>query len=319
MHTIAIFNTKGGTGKSAVTVFLADFLCSEFKKRVLVIDLDWQNSSSVALLGEDVLQGRFAENVSLTRMMDSTLQGIHDKSLVESYLTERPAIEGRGKHKYLRRLHVVAAKREHWHEMDDYLRRAAASGKTDHNLLRMTLSPIEKDFDICLIDFPGNEVGPLARVALAASDWWLFPTNPDRVANRATPICSEIIREMQSAGHSLRPLGTLLTRCQMRTGNEYRKAKRTLEELAKQRIVPQLFSRDAEISEETSAKNALDELDTREFRTLAKKYGSSTARLHKSLRRLTREVLDRLKVPVSPAERLTFRDHLSELIAKVWR
>ena len=55
MQTIAVFNTRGGTGKSAITVFLADFLSTCFAKRLLAIDLDPQQSSSVALLGEDKL------------------------------------------------------------------------------------------------------------------------------------------------------------------------------------------------------------------------------------------------------------------------
>lgn len=46
MHAIAIYNNKGGVGKSTVTVCLAGFLAANRKKRVLVIDLDAQASST---------------------------------------------------------------------------------------------------------------------------------------------------------------------------------------------------------------------------------------------------------------------------------
>jgi cellulose biosynthesis protein BcsQ len=45
MDTIALFNTKGGVGKSAVAVFLCDFLSSQHDKRVLLVDLDHTVSS----------------------------------------------------------------------------------------------------------------------------------------------------------------------------------------------------------------------------------------------------------------------------------
>ena len=55
MKTVAVFTTKGGTGKSALTVLLAEFLATGFEQRVLVVDLDPQQSSAVALLGDERL------------------------------------------------------------------------------------------------------------------------------------------------------------------------------------------------------------------------------------------------------------------------
>src|ERR1700730_12837629 len=62
MHCIAVFALKGGVGKSAITVFLADSLSSIFNQRVLVVDLDPQQSSTIALLGEDRLLIRTPTN-----------------------------------------------------------------------------------------------------------------------------------------------------------------------------------------------------------------------------------------------------------------
>ena len=50
---ISIINLKGGVGKTTTTVQLAECLVSEFKKRVLVIDLDPQTNATIAMIGED--------------------------------------------------------------------------------------------------------------------------------------------------------------------------------------------------------------------------------------------------------------------------
>jgi hypothetical protein len=44
MQTIGVVHTKGGVGKSAVAVFLADVLSSLHENHVLLVDLDPQGS-----------------------------------------------------------------------------------------------------------------------------------------------------------------------------------------------------------------------------------------------------------------------------------
>lgn len=51
MRVVSIYSNKGGEGKSTVTVGLTEFLSGNRDKRVLLIDLDAQASSSSAILG----------------------------------------------------------------------------------------------------------------------------------------------------------------------------------------------------------------------------------------------------------------------------
>lgn len=51
-HVISTINLKGGVGKTTTTVALAETLSSEFRKRVLVIDLDPQTNATTMLIGE---------------------------------------------------------------------------------------------------------------------------------------------------------------------------------------------------------------------------------------------------------------------------
>jgi len=66
VKSIAVFNNKGGVGKSTLTLLIADFFSSTSVKihgrapRVLVVDLDAQNSSGTALVGQPAVEAKQA-------------------------------------------------------------------------------------------------------------------------------------------------------------------------------------------------------------------------------------------------------------------
>jgi hypothetical protein len=160
----------------------------------------------------------------------------------------------------------------------------------------------------------------MAKCGLRAADWWLLPAIPDRASTRDLEGPSRTIRDVcDEADHHVRPLGTLLTICQNRSSNEYRKSKNALMRLAEEGIIPTLFGRDAELSFDVSAKNALDELNSPSFKTLGQKYGGTSKPLAKSLRSLSRQVLKRLDVPADEVTSLTFIDHVNSLLTSFWR
>src|SRR5262245_9019807 len=100
MQTVAVFARKGGVGKSALTIFLADFLSSVFDQRVLVIDLDPQQSSTIGLLGEERLRSALHGDASLGRLLLDTFDRRERASDVLSYVTERPLVKPKGRFKY---------------------------------------------------------------------------------------------------------------------------------------------------------------------------------------------------------------------------
>src|SRR5437868_5821079 len=100
---------------------LADFLSSVFDQRVLVVDLDPQQSSTVALLGEDRLLGALKRNASLGKLLLDRIDGRPHAANVLSYTTERPRVKDKGRFKYLQALSVLASDREAWHELEDRL------------------------------------------------------------------------------------------------------------------------------------------------------------------------------------------------------
>jgi chromosome partitioning protein len=300
MQTVAVFALKGGVGKSAITIFLADFLSSVFDQRVLVVDLDPQQSATIALLGEDRLLTALKRDSSVGKMLMDTLDHKPRATNVLSYSTERPMVKAAGRFKYLQAVSVLASDREAWHDLEDRLNLIPVSQQTaSWGLLKSALRPAQGQFDICLIDFPASNTGPVVKNGIVASDWWLLPIEPNRMAARDIDGPRRLLRQVfQQANRKMKGLGTVLSRCQNRGSGEYRRTKAVLTQLAQRRVVPRLFTKDAELSYSVEALNALDDTLRESYKTIDQKYGGSVKPLHAAIRCLTKEILERLRIPV---------------------
>jgi chromosome partitioning protein len=298
MQTIAVFALKGGVGKSAITVFLADFLSSIFDQRVLVVDLDPQQSTTIALLGEDRLLTVQKRDASIGRMLMDALDR-KPRSILD-YTTDRPMVKETGRYKYLQAVSVVPSDREAWHDLEDRLNLIPVNQQTSSwGLLRNALRIVQKEFDICLLDFPAANTGPIVKNGIVAADWWLLPVEPNRMAARDIDGPRRLLRQvLQLVNRKMKGLGTVLSRCQNRSSGEYRRTKAVLTQLAQRRVVPRLFTKDAELSYGVEALNALDDTLRDTFKTIDQKYGGSAKPLHAAIRCLTREILERLRIPV---------------------
>jgi chromosome partitioning protein len=313
MQTIAVFNTRGGSGKSAITVFLADFLSTAFKKRVLVVDLDPQQSSSVALLGDERLHNGFGQDKSLPRLLLRLSDEELHPNAVLHHAIERPTAKGRKGTVYLSSLRVLSCEREDWYDLDRILKDLPAPERPASYLrLRRLLGLVDAEFDICLIDFPGHETGPITRNGLRAADWWLFPCVPDRAGIRDIqgPVTA-IKAAYRGSKQQLRGLGTLLSISQSATSSQYQQAVRTLVQAAKKGIIPRRFSDNARLLIWTGARNALDDTLWEEKTTLAQKYKEKP--LYDAVRSLCHEALQRMEMPDDEMDlKLGFVDGLNK-------
>lgn len=237
MQTITVFALKGGVGKSAITVFLADFLTAVFDQRVLVVDLDPQKSATVALLGEDRLLAALKRDESVARMLMDALDHKPRAANVLSYATARPMVKPKGKYNYLQAVSVLASDREAWHDLEDRFNLIPVSQQTaSWGFLRNALRAVRDEFDICLIDFPAAHTGPVVKNGVVASDWWLLPIEPNRMAARDIDGPRRLLRQVfHQANRKPKGLGTILSRCQNRASNEYRRTRDVLTRSAERR------------------------------------------------------------------------------------
>lgn len=64
MVSIAMFNNKGGVGKTTLTSNIAAYISDKYEKRVLIIDCDPQCNTTQLLMGQDFSANFYWEKVS---------------------------------------------------------------------------------------------------------------------------------------------------------------------------------------------------------------------------------------------------------------
>jgi cellulose biosynthesis protein BcsQ len=152
MDTIALFNTKGGVGKSAVAVFLCDFLSSQHDKRVLLVDLDPQQSAAGSLLGLSKLREGFGCSASLPPLMWQATKGSPSHEQALQHVITRPAVvkNRRTNIDYLERVDVLACGREDWHNLNDKILKNLPSHqkRSFDSMLADALEPLQEDYDL---------------------------------------------------------------------------------------------------------------------------------------------------------------------------
>ncbi|MBD2121051.1 AAA family ATPase [Trichocoleus sp. FACHB-262] len=187
---LAIFNMKGGVGKSATATNLAAGLVKfKKKKRVLLVDIDPQGTSG-ASLGipiwkletqlKDVLQSAPEETQTLLKAaIVSTPDGVDILPSNILLAVEEIAISG-------------------------------LPGR--ENLLKRALSAIEAQYDCILIDCPPN-IGVFSINALKASDGVLVPVDMSYVGLlgiRGVEYAFDLVKNFLE--HEIRIVGVLATR-----------------------------------------------------------------------------------------------------------
>jgi len=289
---IAVANMKGGVGKTATVVSLAEALAAS-GYRVLVMDLDPQANASICLAGETLLATLIAREATIEAFLENHLLGNksvsfancirnnvsnvshRNQQLAISLLPSSPNL----RHFEQRIIHDLTLRKMSWSDIIKGL----------HAVMNGQLSKTRKAFDFILIDCaPGISV--LTEVSIRLSDLIIIPTIADFLSTFGLQtFCAALFdRGLQGIKKTQRRPYILITR-----RRQVRIHAETAEKLRNEATAPkpafEVFQ--TEIPETVTIADALGQ--THQFPNFTQKWGPVVAPL---LSDLVREIGDTINV-----------------------
>jgi chromosome partitioning protein len=199
---LTIANLKGGVGKTTLTVNLAGYFSQNRKKRVLIVDLDFQGSASGVLL-KAAKREVYGDRSLADALISGHLSGL---DVVERSVDLGPVLQA---------VRLVEAGATLQNTEDSLLLRWLL-GTTEHDVrfhLAETLlsDEVQKRFDLIIIDV-GPRLTTASISALCASTHLLIPTNLDRLsAETVVQFVSQLTRLKRDLGLPIELAGVVGT------------------------------------------------------------------------------------------------------------
>jgi chromosome partitioning protein len=280
-RVVALINLKGGVAKTTTTVALAETLASQFRKKVLVIDLDPQTNATVMLIGEDRWKALNKDGHTLATLFKDALNP--DQKNFELNKTLQKGVSdvqgGQNIDLLPSSLDLI--------DVQDRLA-SAPTGQfysvTPVDLLRLAVKPIIEDYDVVLIDCPPN-LGIITLNGLRISEGYIIPSVPDVLSTYGIPqIVQRVEKFSKETAERIRPIGIVLTKYQAASSVHVNVGKRL-----RQEGDPPVFK--TEIRQANQLAAAAEMQSSR--RTLKQKYGYGD--LAERFISLAQEVLDELE------------------------
>lgn len=188
--TIAIYNNKGGVGKTTTTVNLASILALA-KKKVLVVDFDPNQQDLTSALGLPLSEGRVYQALN---ERDSSL-----RDAIQRYV---PPLK-KTSDEYDLGFDVLPADKVLVNEIDESNLRQ----QWKKNTLHRKLLEVSHDYDYILVDSPPNW-RVFSQQALYAADVVLIPTKHNNLFSleNAVTVIRDFIPEIQSKKDNASPV-----------------------------------------------------------------------------------------------------------------
>lgn len=219
---IATINLKGGVAKTTTTVGLAEFLASEFKKKVLVIDLDPQTNATIMLIGDEKWKELNNKDKTIASIFKSSLQNINTQSTSKKTLRKplnnislQECIQKNVSNiPSIKTLDLIPSSLDLIDIQEDIITipRGKFHANTPIDILKKQVLPIIDDYDYILIDCPPN-LGTITLNGLNIADTYIIPAIPDILSTYGIPQVISRINEFSNViNRSIQPLGIVATR-----------------------------------------------------------------------------------------------------------
>ncbi len=172
MHTIAVCCGKGGVGKtfSALSIAVELSIKSDYKKRILIVDLDPSINTSIRICNEEKAK------ISLADLFE------------DINLDPRKAIYPATEH--FPGVHILISS-----DKLDFVDQLTVKRRNPDSILKRILKQLDQEFDIAIIDCPPSR-GSLVSNALVACDAYITPFGLDDASIDGVLAINKLLEEL---------------------------------------------------------------------------------------------------------------------------
>lgn len=236
---MSAINFKGGTGKTTVAIAIAEGLCHLLKKRVLIIDCDFQCSASITLLGRKALNHLISIDATLDCQLQKQMDRTSEVGLSAMAVRARNCVREASELMFLLPGNPDMPRRER-QILSSFL-----PGRDIHSAYQAASIMIGEiyrslldEFDFVLIDCPPG-LTLFSEAAIRAADGLVIPTLPNEISFAAIDhLRKEIGRTRSDLSLEDLLVGTVISKIRQRNGGEhYRYQARSIENLL-DRVAP---------------------------------------------------------------------------------
>lgn len=185
MTSIAMFNNKGGVGKTTLTCNIASYLAKERRRRVLVIDCDPQCNSTQLILGKEYIEEFYlardngdASDFPHTTISDITSPIEYGESEISDDIKPFKAENNRFSVDLIPGDPKFSAMDDRFGSAWQELLQADVGGFRKSQWARNILLKIGKDYDVVFFDL-GPSLGAINRSILLGCDFFATPMTSD--------------------------------------------------------------------------------------------------------------------------------------------
>lgn len=206
---IPTINLKGGVAKTTTTVGLAEMLTSEFKKKVLLIDLDSQTNATTMLIGESVWKKLNDQGYTLATLFEEALDPDDTKFILEKTLQKNVSNIASVNH-----LDLIPSSLDLINVQDVLAKMPTGPFYTNNpiEILKKGIRPIKFNYDYILIDCPPN-LGIITLNGLRIANGYIIPTIPDTLSTYGIPqIINRVNEFAKNMDMKIENLGIVITK-----------------------------------------------------------------------------------------------------------
>jgi chromosome partitioning protein len=233
-RVFSTINLKGGVGKTTTTVALAETYSAEFRKKVLVIDIDPQTNATVMLIGEKKWQELNSQDYTLAQLFRDALDPAAKKFDLSKSLQKRVSDVAAAQS-----IDLLPSSLDLIDIQDELINTPVGKygAVRPFDILWRATKDIIEDYDLVIIDCPPN-LGKITQNALRMSQSYLIPTIPDILSTYGIPQIVQRVRAFsEEIGEDINPLGIVATKYDPRSTVH----KNTLRQLKASNKLPPLF------------------------------------------------------------------------------